>query len=206
MKKIILSFNRWTLAAFTLWSAGALAQHAPTPVYQGKIGKTVAETQQSWPEKKKAPKGAPNVVWILLDDIGFGAVSTFGGLINTPTLDSLANNGLRSFTDFRPVAALISGIPNCGKAHIVSRTVRMASISMSYWPIVRSVIYPGKNPVALTSHFSCTSPLARDTHLTRLHSNGRTSTKGNLMVAGTSTAKRYWPIRSNWVWYQKIQN
>ncbi|MEO6284622.1 MAG: arylsulfatase [Dyadobacter sp.] len=103
MKRIILRFNRWALAAFTLWSASAIAQHAPTQPYQGKIGKTVADTQQSWPEKKKAPKGAPNVVWILLDDIGYGAVSTFGGLINTPTLDSLANNGLR-YTNFHTTA------------------------------------------------------------------------------------------------------
>lgn len=71
------------------------AQIRPTPAYQGKIGKTLAETQQSWPERTKAPKGAPNIVWILLDDVGFGAVSTFGGLIETPNLDSIANNGLR---------------------------------------------------------------------------------------------------------------
>jgi len=43
----------------------------------------------------QAPKNAPNVVWIVLDDVGFGATSAFGGLIKTPTLDSLANNGLR---------------------------------------------------------------------------------------------------------------
>ena len=35
-------------------------------------------------------KGSPNVVWILLDDVGFGAISSFGGLINTPNIDSLA--------------------------------------------------------------------------------------------------------------------
>lgn len=73
----------------------AFAQYIPTPPYKGKTGKTLAETQQSWPERKKAPAGAPNVVWILLDDVGFGAVSTFGGLIETPNLDTLANNGLR---------------------------------------------------------------------------------------------------------------
>ena len=43
----------------------------------------------------KAPKGAPNVVVILLDNMGFGDVSTFGGPIQMPTLDRLAQAGLR---------------------------------------------------------------------------------------------------------------
>ena len=44
-----------------------------------------------------------NVVWILLDDVGFGASSTFGGLIQSPTFDSLAQNGLR-YTNFHTTA------------------------------------------------------------------------------------------------------
>ncbi|MGH7427241.1 MAG: sulfatase-like hydrolase/transferase, partial [Candidatus Methylomirabilaceae bacterium] len=43
----------------------------------------------------KAPKGAPNVVIVLIDDIGFGHAGTFGGPISMPTLDAIANNGLR---------------------------------------------------------------------------------------------------------------
>jgi arylsulfatase len=42
-----------------------------------------------------APKGAPNVVYVLIDDMGFGAPSTFGGAIPMPVMDSLANAGLR---------------------------------------------------------------------------------------------------------------
>lgn len=68
--------------------------------WKGKIAHSVKE---STPYKidylKHAPEGAPNIVWILLDDVGYGAVSTFGGLINTPNLDSLANKGLR-YTNF----------------------------------------------------------------------------------------------------------
>lgn len=79
------------------------AQHEPVQSYQGKVGRNLAETQQWWPEQKTAPKDAPNVVWILLDDVGFGAISTFGGLIKTPTIDSLANNGLR-YTNFHTTA------------------------------------------------------------------------------------------------------
>src|SRR6478609_4662987 len=84
-------------------AAQAFAQHEPVQSYQGKVGRNLAETQQWWPEQKTAPKGAPNVVWILLDDVGFGAISTFGGLIKTPTIDSLANNGLR-YTNFHTTA------------------------------------------------------------------------------------------------------
>jgi len=49
----------------------------------------------AWPEPPKAPSGAPNVVLILVDDVGFGATSTFGGPISTPTFDKLAAEGLR---------------------------------------------------------------------------------------------------------------
>jgi arylsulfatase len=50
---------------------------------------------QSWPEPPKAPAGAPNVILILIDDVGFGATSAFGGPISTPNFERLANAGLR---------------------------------------------------------------------------------------------------------------
>ncbi len=49
------------------------------------------------------PEGAPNVVVVLIDDIGFGATTTFGGAIETPTFDRLADNGLR-FNRFHTTA------------------------------------------------------------------------------------------------------
>jgi hypothetical protein len=51
----------------------------------------------------KAPKGAPNVVIVLIDDIGFGAPSTFGGPINMPNFDRLAAEGLR-YNNFHTTA------------------------------------------------------------------------------------------------------
>ena len=42
----------------------------------------------------KAPQGSPNVIVILLDNLGFGATKPFGGVINMPTLERLAKNGL----------------------------------------------------------------------------------------------------------------
>src|SRR3984885_7164835 len=82
----------------------ALSLHAQqTLPYQGVVGRTLAESKEWWPEPVKPPAAAPNVVWILLDDVGFGAAGTFGGLIQTPTFDNLANNGLR-YTNFHTTA------------------------------------------------------------------------------------------------------
>lgn len=83
--------------------------------FKGQIGRTKAESKEYHPEKKKAPAGAPNVVVFLIDDAGYGTSSAFGGLMQTPVLDSLANNGLR-YTNFHSTgvcsptrAALLSG-------------------------------------------------------------------------------------------------
>ena len=102
----------------------ALQAQAPQQQpYQGVIGRTLAESKEWWPEPTKAPAGAPNVVWILLDDVGYGASSAFGGLIRTPTIDSLANNGLR-YTNFHTCAisaptraALLTG-RNSASVHV----------------------------------------------------------------------------------------
>jgi arylsulfatase len=53
------------------------------------------DAEKPEPFSIEAPEGAPNVVVVLIDDIGFGATSTFGGAINTPTFDKLGDNGLR---------------------------------------------------------------------------------------------------------------
>ncbi|MFD4959045.1 arylsulfatase [Microbacterium sp. NPDC058389] len=68
--------------------------YPPAP-FEGVIGKTYQESTAAWPRIPTAPEGAPNIVVILLDDVGFGQTSTFGGLIPTPHLDKLASEGLR---------------------------------------------------------------------------------------------------------------
>ncbi|SHG72802.1 arylsulfatase [Chryseolinea serpens] len=101
--------------AIVITGLAAWAQHDPLQPFQGKIGRTLDESEQWYPPRVKAAAGAPNVVWILLDDVGFGATSTFGGLIETPTFDKLAGNGLR-YTNFHTAgicsptrAALLTG-------------------------------------------------------------------------------------------------
>ena len=75
----------------------------PEPPFKGHIGRTVEESTKDFPQEVKAPKGAPNILLILTDDVGFGATSTFGGPIPTPTFDRLAKNGLR-YTQFHTTA------------------------------------------------------------------------------------------------------
>lgn len=67
----------------------------PTSKPSAIIGRTFKDSVSSEIKITRPPAGAPNVVVVMLDDVGFGAASTFGGLIPTPTLDSLANEGLR---------------------------------------------------------------------------------------------------------------
>ncbi|MDB5257531.1 MAG: arylsulfatase [Chitinophagaceae bacterium] len=110
MKKKFIASNKYK-RRFILIASGLLlntslvtnvsAQHDPIQPYKGKIGKSLAETQQSYTDRTKPLQktGAPNVIYILIDDIGFAASSTFGGLIPTPNFDELANNGLR-YTNF----------------------------------------------------------------------------------------------------------
>jgi arylsulfatase len=67
----------------------------PLSPFEGKIGKTYKDSESAWQKPATVPADAPNVVIILLDDVGFGQTSTFGGLIPTPNLDKLASEGLR---------------------------------------------------------------------------------------------------------------
>ena len=78
------------------------------------------------PWEVRAPEGAPNVVIILLDDIGFGAPSPFGGPVNMPTLQHLADNGLR-YNRFHTIAlcAPTRGALKSGRNH---HRVNMGSI------------------------------------------------------------------------------
>ena len=58
----------------------------PLSPFEGKIGKTYKDSEADWQAPVAAPAGAPNVIVILLDDVGFGQTSTFGGLNNEERL------------------------------------------------------------------------------------------------------------------------
>jgi len=76
-----------------LWAADALPK--PDATFKGKIDPSRDKSTPDWPQRPAACKGAPNVILILLDDVGFGATSTFGGPVATPFLSQLAASGLR---------------------------------------------------------------------------------------------------------------
>src|SRR5687768_11417390 len=62
---------------------------------QAVIGRTIAESSPWFEPAARPPDGAPNIVVIVLDDLGFGQLGCFGSNIATPSIDSLAANGLR---------------------------------------------------------------------------------------------------------------
>ncbi len=87
----------------------------PDPKFGGVIKENAAQSKPWWAPRVVPPKGAPNVLLIMTDDVGFGAPSTFGGVIPTPALDRIAQTGLR-YTQFHSTAlcsptraALITG-------------------------------------------------------------------------------------------------
>ncbi len=73
------------------------------PPFQGHIGRTVHESKPHWPDLPRPRQGAPNVVIVLFDDLGFAHLGCYGSSIATPNIDRLAANGLR-FTNFHTTA------------------------------------------------------------------------------------------------------
>ena len=87
----------------------------PDPKFGGVIKERATESTPWWPPGVVPPKGAPNILLIMTDDSGFGAPSTFGGVVPTPAMDRIAKAGLR-YTNFHSTslcspsrAALITG-------------------------------------------------------------------------------------------------
>ncbi len=84
-------------------SSTVVPQPSPAP-FKGKIGQTVNESTPDWPPLATAPKGAPNVLYIVLDDVGYAALGCYGSPVcKTPHMDRLARNGIR-YSNFHTVA------------------------------------------------------------------------------------------------------
>jgi arylsulfatase len=101
--------------------------------FGGRIGRTFEDSEPWWPEVRRARPGAPNVVYVLLDDVGFAQLGCFGSDIATPTFDSLADRGLR-FTNFHTTAlcsptraALLTG-----RNHHSNGMGRITELSMGF--------------------------------------------------------------------------
>ncbi len=135
-----LKFLSLALVTAPFFLSPALGQQNPDAAWKGKISKSAKDSQPYKVEYvKKAAANSPNIVWIILDDVGYGATSAFGGLIQTPHLDSLANQGLR-YTNFHT-----AGI--CSPTRSALLTGRNHhSVGMGLFPhFYLSADYPGYN-------------------------------------------------------------
>jgi arylsulfatase len=115
----------------------ALKEYKPGAAFTGVIGRTFDVSEPAWPEPLRAKKGAPNVLFIVLDDTGFGQLGCYGSPIETPNVDGLAAKGLL-FTNMH-TTALCSPTRSCiltGRNH---HSNAMACITEG------STGYPGGN-------------------------------------------------------------
>jgi len=105
--------------------------------FHGRIGNDWRESEPWWPPTPSPPAGAPNVVLIVLDDVGFAQLGCYGSDITTPVLDSLAAEGIR-LTNFH-TTALCSPTRAClltGRNHHRSGMGRVADLAIGfpgYW-------------------------------------------------------------------------
>jgi arylsulfatase len=73
----------------------SLQEYKPGTAFNGVVGRTYDQSEPAWPEPPRAKEGAPNVLFIVLDDTGFGHLGCYGSPIKTPNMDALAENGVR---------------------------------------------------------------------------------------------------------------
>ncbi len=101
--------------------------------FRGIIGRYHWESQPWWPPDERPPAGAPNVILIVLDDVGFAQLGSFGSDIETPTIDGLAANGLQ-FSNFH-TTALCSPTRAClltGRNHHAVGMGRIAELAAGF--------------------------------------------------------------------------
>jgi arylsulfatase len=103
------------------------------PRFEGRIGRTWKESEPWWPPEAAAPAGAPNVVMIVLDDVGFAQVGCYGSEIATPNLDALAAGGVQ-FANFH-TTALCSPTRAClltGRNHHSNGMGRITDLALGF--------------------------------------------------------------------------
>ncbi len=101
--------------------------------FDGVIGRTFADSQASWPAMEQAPAEAPNVVMVLLDDVGYAQFGCYGSDIATPTFDRLAASGQR-YANFH-TTALCSPTRAClltGRNHHANGMARIVEFSSGF--------------------------------------------------------------------------
>jgi arylsulfatase A-like enzyme len=101
--------------------------------YEGVIGRTLDDSTPWWPPLPSAPSGAPNVVVVLLDDVGYAQLGCYGSDVATPTFDRLAASGLR-YSNFH-TTALCSPTRAClltGRNHHTNGMARISEFAQGF--------------------------------------------------------------------------
>lgn len=101
--------------------------------FKGRIGQYHWDSEPYWPDDPKPPKGAPNVLLVILDDVGFAQIGCFGSDIDTPNIDALAAGGLR-YSSFH-TTALCSPTRACvltGRNHHNAGMGRIVDLAMGF--------------------------------------------------------------------------
>ena len=101
--------------------------------FEGKIGRTYEDSEPWWPPLPAAPDGAPNVVVVLLDDVGYAQFGCYGSNIETPCFDELAANG-RRYANFH-TTALCSPTRAClltGRNHHSNGMARVVELAAGF--------------------------------------------------------------------------
>lgn len=102
-------------------------------VFKGKVGFTMEESQPHWPLPPRPAEGSPNILMIVLDDVGYAHLGCFGGLIDTPRMDALAGQGLR-YTNWH-TTALCSPTRSClltGRNHHTNGMGLISELASGY--------------------------------------------------------------------------
>jgi len=105
----------------------------PKPEFEGVVGRTYAESEGWWPPLPTAPDGAPNVVIVLLDDVGYAQFGCYGSDIATPCFDGLAAAGHR-YSNFH-TTALCSPTRAClltGRNHHSNGMARIVELAAGF--------------------------------------------------------------------------
>ena len=154
-----------------------------TQPFEGHVGRTYADSKSWWPPLATPPAGAPNVVIVLLDDVGYAQFGAYGSDIATPTFDRLASQG-RRYANFH-TTALCSPTRAClltGRNHHSNGMARVVELAAGF---------PGYN-ATIPKENGFLSEILRDQGYATLAIGKWHLTPATEMAAGSPRDK--WPL------------
>jgi hypothetical protein len=130
----------------------AIVEYAPGAAFPGVIGRTFDVSTPAWPEPVRPAADTPNVLFIVIDDTGFGHLGCYGSPINTPNFDRLAANGLRYTNMHTEPTARPRARYSWGRSPVTSGVLSTTPGGMR-WP--RAItIAPASEPARVSPHAS----------------------------------------------------